>query len=156
MGMKEITREKEREAAIRETLDLFWRSMPPIWHATRTITHTIATEEFAMTPSKFHALRRIVEGRQYVSQLADCMHLSRPNISRLVDELVTDGLIERQPDPHDRRNVRLQMTEKGQNLFSAMHARVHAQMAAFFSILSEEELTDVKRGLAAMQKLVNK
>jgi hypothetical protein len=29
-------------------------------------------------------------------------------------------------------------------------------MAAFFSILSEEELTDVKRGLAAMQKLVNK
>lgn len=155
MGMKEKPRKKEREAAIRETLDIFWRSVPPVWHATRAITHTIATEEFAMTPSKFHALRRIVEGRQYVSQLADCMHLSRPNVSRLVDELVTDGLIQRQPDPHDRRNVRLQMTDNGQKLYDTMHARVHAQMAAFFSRLSDEELTDIQRGLAAMQKLVN-
>ena len=153
--MKEKTQEKEREAAIRETLDVFWRSVPPVWHATRAIIHTIANDEFSITPSKFHALRRIVEGRQYVSQLADCMHISRPNISRLVDELVTDGLIERRPDAHDRRNVRLQMTEKGQTLYDAMHARVHAQMAAFFSRLSNEELFDVQRGLTSMQKLVN-
>jgi len=153
--MKEKTLEKEREAAIRETLELFWRSVPPIWHATRAITHSIANDEFSITPSKFHALRRIVEGRQYVSQLADCMHLSRPNISRLVDELVTDGLITRQPDAHDRRNVRLQVTEKGQKLFDAMHARVHAQMAAFFSRLSDEDLLEVQHGLSALQKLVN-
>ena len=153
--MKEKTQEKEREAAIRETLDVFWRSVPPVWHATRAITHTIANDEFSITPSKFHALRRIVEGRQYVSQLADCMHISRPNISRLVDELVTDGLIERRPDAHDRRNVRLQMTEKGQTLYDAMHARVHDQMAAFFSRLSNDELLEVQHGLSAMQKLVN-
>ena len=156
MEMKEKTQEKEREAAIRETLEQFWRSVPPVWHATRAITHTIANDEFSITPSKFHALRRIVEGRQYVSQLADCMHLSRPNISRLVDELVTDGLIERLPDPHDRRNIRLRMTEKGQQLFDAMHARVHDKMAAFFSRLSNDDLLEVQRGLSAMQKLINK
>jgi len=145
----------EKDAIISDTLDLFWHSVPPLWHITRALTHTIAAEEFNITPSKFHTLRRIVEGRQYVSQLAECLHLSRPNISRMVSELVQDGYIERHSDPHDRRNVRLLVTEKGQRLFDILHNRIHAQMAELFSCLTKDELIEVNRGLFNMQKLIS-
>jgi len=137
------------------TLDLFWRAVPPLWHMTRALTFTIATEEFGITPSKFHALRRIVQGQQYVSQLADSLHLSRPNISRMVDELVNEGYISRQPDLQDRRNVKLILTDKGRNLFDTLHKRIQKQMVALFSRLSDNELLELERGLINMQKLVD-
>ena len=138
---------------LQETLELFWLTVPPIWHATRALTQKVATEEFSITPSKFHALRRIVEGHRYVSQLAGCLHLSRPNVSRMVDELVNDGFIEREPNPQDRRNIRLLLTEKGQHLFDMLHARIQTQMEEFFSRLNAQELEEVNCGLRNMHKL---
>ena len=144
-----------RNTELRKLLDLFWHTIPPIWHATRTLTHTIATEEYGITPSKFHALRRIVDGHQSVSQLADCLHVSRPNVSRTVDELVNEGFVERLPDPEDRRGVKLLLTVKGQRLFDKLHEQINSQMVDFFAHLSDEELSEVISGLSTMQRLID-
>ncbi len=98
------------------TVDLFWQTVPPVWHAARSITHQTATEEFHITVSQFHTLRRIAEGNASVSDMADCMHLNRSNISRSVDELVKSGFVNRVQDLQDRRNVNLTLTERGNDL----------------------------------------
>jgi len=145
----------EKNEKLLNAINLFWRTIPPIWHITRMITRNIASEEFNLTPSKFHTLRRIVDGKNSISQLSDCLFLSRPNISRTVDELVNEGLVERHPDPEDRRGTKIMLTHKGCRTYKKLHKRISENMMNFFHKLDDEELTVVISGLSSMQKLLN-
>lgn len=51
--------------------------------------------------------------RLRIQQLADRVVLSRTRVSRLVDELVTTGLVERLPDPADGRASLASITRQG-------------------------------------------
>ena len=118
----------------------FWQTFPPIWHETRSLTHHIALDEFGITAAQFHLMRRIQEGKTSVSTLAECMHLSRPNISRAVDEMVNSKLVERTRDTNDRRNVELSLTAKGQDLLKNLLDRIGSKMKAKFVSLSPDEI----------------
>jgi len=134
-------------------VELFWQTVPPVWHAARSITHQTAVEEFQMTASQFHTLRRIAEGNASVSDLADCMHLNRSNISRSVDDLVNSGLVERKQDLKDRRNINLFLTDRGKELIHSFLESSGKKMVDKFSLLSENDLEDISRGLIALQKV---
>ena len=138
---------------MQETLNLFWQTIPPLWHATRTLTHRIAVDELKITPSQFHALRNISSGKESVSNLADCMHLSRPNVSRTVDELVNNELVHRKRDPDDRRNVNLSLTPKGKSLIATLHKKIGEKMIERFTILDKGEVDELRKGLYALQKI---
>jgi DNA-binding MarR family transcriptional regulator len=133
-----------------DLLVAFWHTFPPIWHVTRSLTHQTATEEFGITAAQFHTLRRIWEGKTSVSALADCMHLSRPNISRSVDELVNMGLVERQPEAADRRAISLTLSPRGRELVANMLESIGAKMKLRLSRL---ELKDTKAIAAALNAL---
>ena len=67
--------------------------------------------------------------------------LSQPALSRMVDRLVERGLLERCPDPADRRGVRLSLTDAGrdkQHQIGRRHAGSVARAVA--AELSPEEL----------------
>ncbi len=147
---------KNIEKKAQRTVELFWQTVPPVWHAARSITHQTATEEFQITVSQFHTLRRIAEGNGSVSDLADCMHLSRSNISRSVDELVNSGYVDREQDFHDRRNVNLTLTEGGKKLIHSLLVSNGKKMMEKFSLLAEDDLDDISRGLIALQKVFGK
>jgi len=147
---------KNIDKKAQKTVDLFWQTVPPVWHAARSITHQTATEEFHITVSKFHTLRRIADGNGSVSDLADCMHLNRSNISRSVDELVNSGYVNREQDFRDRRNVNLTLTEDGKKLIQSFLVSNGKKMVEKFSLLTEEDLDDIFRGLIALQKVFEK
>lgn len=152
--MSEIQKNFMKKA--QRTVDLFWQTVPPVWHAARSITHQTATEEFHITVSQFHTLRRIAEGNASVSDMADCMHLNRSNISRSVDELVKSGFVNRVQDLKDRRNVNLTLTESGNDLIESFLASNGKKMIEKFSLLPEKDLDDILRGLIALQKVFGK
>lgn len=152
--MDEIKNLKNKK--VQSTVELFWQTVPPVWHAARSITHQTATEEFHITVSQFHTLRRIAEGNASVSNLADCMHLSRPNISQSVDELVNSGLVIRKQDTRDRRNVNLSLTETGKKLIHSLLVSNGKKMVEKFSLLDEKDLDDISLGLVALQKVFGK
>ena len=135
-----------------ELLVAFWQTFPPIWHATRSLTHQTASEEFGITADQFHKLQRIREGKTSVSALADCMHLSRPNISRSVDELVNMGLVERQPEVADRRGINLSLTAKGRVLVANMLEAIGAKMKSRLARLEISETKAIESALAALRK----
>jgi DNA-binding MarR family transcriptional regulator len=61
-----------------------------------------------------------------LSELNRHVLLSQPALSRLVDRLGDRGLVDRRPDPADRRGVRLSLTDAGRKLqqeIGARHAR---------------------------------
>jgi DNA-binding MarR family transcriptional regulator len=56
------------------------------------------------------------EGKLRMSELAEAVLLSRSGLTRLVDRLQKDGLVERQPDPEDARGMYTVLTAKGRDI----------------------------------------
>lgn len=144
---------QDKNKQLANLLELFWQTFPPIWHSAGSITRQTATEEFGITAAQFHTLRRIAEGNTSVSVLADCMHLSRPNISRSVDELVQSGLVERERESHDRRNIKLSLTSKGKQLIDNMHEVIGLKMKAKFANLDADEILTIQSALISLQRI---
>jgi DNA-binding MarR family transcriptional regulator len=80
-----------------------------------------------------------------ISELHRHVLLSQPALSRMVDRLVRRGLIERQPDPADRRGVRLSLTSAGRAVQRQV-GRKHARSVArgMTAGLSRSELAQLE------------
>lgn len=63
-----------------------------------------------------------------IGKLAKQLLSSRGNITRLVDRMIAEGLVDRRPSPEDRRIIQVGLTGKGRDLFTEM-AIAHAQWA---------------------------
>jgi DNA-binding MarR family transcriptional regulator len=63
-------------------------------------------------------------GRMRLSELLELMHprYSQPGLSRLVQRMEADGLVERRADPDDGRATVLQMTRSGRTRFARADA----------------------------------
>jgi DNA-binding MarR family transcriptional regulator len=123
-----------------QAVDKFWEFFPPVWHTVRAYIHHEAAENFEITVGQFHVLRRIRQGADSVSKLADAKHTSRPAVSRVVDVLVNKGFVARTQNPADRRNVLLSLTEEGTALMENLFSNTHQWMIEKLSILNESEL----------------
>lgn len=55
------------------------------------------------------------DGRLRLGDLADRVVLSRARISRVVDELVDAGLVEKEPNPNDKRSAYAVITKAGRD-----------------------------------------
>jgi DNA-binding MarR family transcriptional regulator len=77
---------------------------------------------FGLRGADFAVIATLVRlGQQGVSQrrLASELGLSAGTISVRIDRLVRGGLVERRPDPHDRRGAAISLTSQGRELFEA-------------------------------------
>lgn len=85
------------------------------------------------------------------SDLATLLQLSRATVTRLIDGLERSGLLQREPDPHDRRAIRLHLTPSGRLIGFADVAPASALTSALDS-LEPEELTALQTGLQALSR----
>jgi DNA-binding MarR family transcriptional regulator len=58
-------------------------------------------------------LRRSPDNRLALGEIADTLHVSPRNVTGLIDALERDHLVQRVPDPDDRRSVQARLTEAG-------------------------------------------
>jgi DNA-binding MarR family transcriptional regulator len=74
------------------------------------------------------------------SQLALAQHLGvdRTVMTYLLDDLEAEGLIERRPDPADRRARRVVATERGTELLATLDDRLRAAEAHLLAPLEDE------------------
>jgi MarR family transcriptional regulator for hemolysin len=77
--------------------------------------------QFGMTRAQWAVLARLehAEGLKQ-SELADMLDLQPITLTRLVDRLCVHGLIERRPDPDDRRAKRLYLTAQARPLMNRL------------------------------------
>jgi DNA-binding MarR family transcriptional regulator len=81
------------------------------------------------------------EGKMRMRDLADAALLSRSGLTRLVDRLERDGLIERASCPSDARGAFAVLTDKGRDLLSrARPAHRHGVRRRFLERFDEDEL----------------
>jgi MarR family transcriptional regulator, transcriptional regulator for hemolysin len=81
-----------------------------------------AAAKFGMTRAKWAVLVRLdrFEGLKQ-AELAEMLDLQPISLTRLLDGLAENGLIERRPDPEDRRAKRLYLTPAARPLIERLH-----------------------------------
>jgi len=74
------------------------------------------------------------------------------NITRLVDRMEDDGLVERRANPDDRRSFTISLTRKGRQVFEEM-AREHARWVADgFEGLSQKDLQSLQSTMIGLRE----
>ena len=81
-------------------------------------TQTFTEKNFGLTPDQYVILSLLIENEEiiYQRQLAEIMFKDRANISRIIDIMQKNGLIEKVPDSHGRKIFKLVVTEKARKL----------------------------------------
>ena len=73
------------------------------------------------------------------AELADLSHVTRATMTGLIDTLERDGLVNREPDPTDRRMMSVTLTSKGRALMQQILPQHFQRMAALMKPLNEAE-----------------
>lgn len=76
--------------------------------------------ELQLTPIQMFALYMISKGEGNMGKVAHELHCDASNVTGIVDRLVSQGLVVRQENAHDRRAKTLQLTAKGEEVKQRM------------------------------------
>lgn len=91
-----------------------------------------------------------------VSQLAKLLDVGKPTASILVQQLVERELITRTEDTADRRHTIIRLSSKGEEIGAGRRRERGKQWQRWLSQLSDDELSALAHGLAAIVTVVKK
>jgi DNA-binding MarR family transcriptional regulator len=124
------------------------------WSVARKLRET-SQETLApwdITPAQLRALRVLRRhGQMRLSELSDYLHIAARSTTEVADALESRGLIERQPDPGDRRATLVELTEHGASVLDAIRATRGAEADQAFGRLSETDRADLARILRKLR-----
>ena len=89
---------------------------------------------------------------------ASCQFISEnllnrlPDVTRLLDRMERDGLVERSRCTEDRRVVRVHLTPKSRKVLTKLEAPVLELHEAQFAHMSKKAVQDLQRGLSSAAK----
>ncbi len=106
-----------------------------------------------VAPHQFSVLCRLEETPRTPGELADIERVAKPSMTRTVGALVERGLVRRQPDPTDGRQVILSITDDGRRSVRAIRRRRDAWMASRVVALTPEDQDVLVRATAILAKV---
>jgi len=124
------------------------------WSVARQLRHT-SQETLApwdITLSRLRALRVLARhGIMRLSELSDHLHIAPRSTTEVADALETRGLVERRPDPGDRRATLVEVTEHGASILDAIHAARGTEAERAFGRLSQADRAHLARILRKLR-----
>ena len=109
-------------------------------------------ESVGLSGAKMWALVQLMESEEPlgVSQLAQCMGSGKSNATQLIDRMEADDIVRRVPDEHDRRRVRVEITEEGFRRIRGAHEIRKRVATEVISVLEPHERASLR---AYMEKI---
>jgi DNA-binding MarR family transcriptional regulator len=110
--------------------------------------------EFDVTPSQMRAIRVLAEhgaGGVRASELAQHLHIAPRSVTEVVDALEAKGLVERSPDPGDRRATLVGLTARGREVSDAVRRARGVESERLFERLSQTDRAHLARILRRLQ-----
>lgn len=125
-------------AAENRALDLFIKFMRAHDALVAHLRRLIAG--FDLQPSQFGILETLYHlGPMQQHELAAKLLQTPGNITRILDKLEQDALVERRSEPGDRRCHRIALTKQGEKRIAAIFPQFAAAMQRIFKDLSADE-----------------
>ena len=127
--------------------DAFWAVARSLRHRTRE-----TLSPWDITPSQSRALDVLLRhGESRLSVLAEHLRIAARSATEVVDDLQERGLIERRPDPDDRRATLVALTAAGTDVGHAIRSARQVEAERFFGALSESDRADLSRILNSLR-----
>jgi len=76
-----------------------------------------------------------------MNELAEKMNLDKSTVSRQIEKLVQEDLVERITAAEDRRRVHLSLSSKGKTIYTTMNKAMNKQFETAFEKIPTKELT---------------
>ena len=126
--------------------DLFWGVAKRLRHLGRE-----ALEPLNVTPSQSRALA-VLEHHESLrpGELAEHLRIAPRSATEVVDDLQQRGLVERRPDPADRRATLVVLTGAGTATVAAIRAARQAETQRFFGSLGDSDRDELGRILRTL------
>ncbi len=87
-----------------------------------------------------------------LNQVAATVARGAPAVSRSIDAMVRAGLVDRQPDPDNRRRLQLKLTEAGREQMNRP-PRADSSLEGRIGKLAHSELRALERGIEILERL---
>lgn len=91
-----------------------------------------------------------------ISETAKHLEISKPNMTPIIDKLVTEGMIDRYNDPKDRRILRIELTKKAYNFIKEQEEIIKNNLAKKISSLSPEDLKILSDHVTGITNIISK
>lgn len=136
------------DAADESLSELFWAVARSLRHL-----HKEWLEPLNVSPSHGRALAVLLRhGPMRPGALAEHLRIAPRSATEVVDDLQHRGLVERAPDPADRRATLLNLTAAGQATGAAIRAARQAGAERFFAGLSRADRAELARILRELRE----
>lgn len=107
------------------------------------------------TPSMLSALSSLdLAGPLRLGDLASLEQVRPPSMTRIVARLEEEGLVERAPDPGDRRSALMSLTRAGRDLIARNRTRKDAYLAHRIRSLDPGDIEALGAALPALERLL--
>lgn len=117
--------------------------------------YTESGREHGITSQQGHLLCVLMAGPCGMGDLGGMLGLAKSSVTGLVDRSERNGLVRREPDPHDTRAVRVALTTQGTKLAEEFYAETSRRIEKLPAGLSAAE-RDTMAGLLGRVVLDNK
>ena len=105
-----------------------------------------------INPSQFRALRVLNRhGAMRLSDLSGHLHIAPRSATEVADALESRGLVERRPDPSDRRATLVELTAHGTGVLQAIRAARGTEAERVFDRLTPADRDHLARILRQLQ-----
>jgi DNA-binding MarR family transcriptional regulator len=125
-----------------------------IVRSARRLRQEAAAESSGLTPTSTAALATIERhGPMTPSEIAAIERVKRPTITRTLACLEREGLIDRSPDPTDRRSALVSVNAAGRERLRRLRGRKNAYLARRMRNLSDEEVETLEQAAEILERM---
>ena len=122
-----------------------------VFRASRTLRRE---SQSGVSPTLLAALSTIERhGPMRVGDLAAHEQVRKPTVTRILAALVAEGLVERTPDPVDRRVSWVQLTPAGRTLMRAVRRRSDRYLAQRLRRLDPDDVATLERAAGILDRV---
>ena len=107
-------------------------------------------EPFGLTPGRMRVVRVLSGGALRVGDLADRLGVAARSATQFVDELESESLVVRAPDPTDRRATLVELTPRGRRALANMQEAWSLEAARLIGRLSPADQAELNRLLQVL------
>lgn len=121
----------------------------------RNIRDHSSREETPNNPSmiKLEIMKLVSQGNVNMKDVSDYLCIKAPTATAFVDDLVKSKILTRESDLHDRRNIKLLLSEIGKKILKSKYSERGKSFREVLAKLSEDEIKNFEKLLVKLQAL---
>ena len=91
-----------------------------------------------------------------IIDLSRQLNISKQQMTTVIDKLVCNGMVQKAPDPHDRRRSVITLTPAGQKILDDQNERVRQLFNQHMQQLNEDETAQLSDSILTFNQLLEK